>query len=449
MRILCSLLAVFSKENGILLPLFALVLEITVFRQTDDPDRRLRRLFLSASGVVVLGYLLFVVVKSAGVYPFRDFSMLERLLTQPYLLAMYLKLAFFPDLFAYNPFHEQLKAFTPATLPWAGWLALLAVPALLLTAVRQRHRMPLFSFAVLWFFTAHLLESTVIGLELYFEHRNYVALFGPCVALGIWLSQLATSYRKLVVAGCAAYLLLLASITGFITSVWGTPLKAAELWFEKTDGSARAAEHLALLYLEQNRVMEAYFVLQSQVKTCPDCLGSRIQYALVACAVNDPTSVRENLTAVTQQAATQLMIGSAPSALASLKRQIEQQNCSLVNMAQIQELNQVLLQYQTKEVNASKRFELLLNLHQLAELDGVEDQSLQYLQQAYQLRADPMLGEVIFNNLLDLTKFTEAQLLLEQHLCQPLPYNPFLRLKQQQRCQDMSQRLNASREAKP
>jgi protein O-mannosyl-transferase len=362
---------------------------------------------------------------------------------------VYLKLAFLPDLFSYNPFHEQIKAFTFSTMPVIGWVALLALPALMIFAIRIRIKHPVISFAILWFFAAHLLESTVIGLELYFEHRNYVALFGPCFALGYGLLRCAVRYQKLMVAGAVAYLLLIATITGYVTSIWGTPLRAAEVWFDKEFGSARAAEHLALSYLEQNRLMEAYFVMQAQIKACPDCLGSRVQFMIIACAVNDPTSVAENLAAIKAMAPTQRMIGSAPSALASLKRQIEQNNCPLISLQEVKQLNELLLKYQSVEINASKRFELLLNLHQLAEFEQNKAVSLQYLQQAFSIRQDLMLGEVIFNNLLDLPTLTEAKTLLEQQLCHKAPVNPFLRLQHQQKCQELSERLNAKSQSLP
>ena len=54
----------------------------------------------------------------------------------------------------------------------------------LFLALAKRRQLPLFSFSVLFFYASHLLESTVINLELYFEHRNYIAaafLFLPIV----------------------------------------------------------------------------------------------------------------------------------------------------------------------------------------------------------------------------------------------------------------------------
>ncbi|MBU1437825.1 MAG: hypothetical protein KKF79_10700 [Gammaproteobacteria bacterium] len=440
--VLFTILAVFSKENGILLPVLALVLEKTIFRQLTDKHKKIRLLYLWCCFAIVMTYLCYVVFSTGGIYPFRDFTMLERVFTQPYILITYLKLAFFPDLFAYNPFHDNVQVFKLGNLPWYATAAIACVIGLLVLAVKVRHKLPVLSFAILWFFAAHLLESTVIGLELYFEHRNYVALFGPCFALGWALQQCDKKYYRFVITGAVSYLILLALITTFVVQIWGKPLAAAEHWFDKQFGSPRAAEHLALLYLEHGQAMPAYFTLQAQVKACDECIGSRLQYVIVACAVMDESSVKENLDRVKQLAASQHIIGSAPSALASLQRQIDNKNCSLVTTRELKELNLLLLQHQTIQINASKHFELLLNLHQLAELEQNKTESLDYLRQAFDVRPAIQLGEVIFNNLLDVQDPTEAQI-FQQQLCQELPRNLFTREQTRQRCEAMTKRLNS------
>lgn len=86
-----------------------------------------------------------------------------------------------PRAVAFGPFHDDYTVYDSSSiLAWlaaAAWL-LVAVLAFIL---RQRTRLPL--FALLWFTVAHLVESTVIPLELYFEHRNYLAVVGPLFAL--------------------------------------------------------------------------------------------------------------------------------------------------------------------------------------------------------------------------------------------------------------------------
>ena len=432
--VVCSALATLSKENGILLPVLALCIETFLYKGKDK-YQKLRLAGMYCAFFIVLSYLIFYAVSSNGVFLNRDFNLAERLLTQPYIILSYLKLALIPDLFAYNPFHDNLTAFTLSTIPLFGLISLCIIITVPIAAFIARKQHPVLSFAIAWFLAAHLLESSVIGLELYFEHRNYIALFGPLFALVFYLNKLCADHKKLIVSGAIAYSALLITITAYAVSAWGRPIFAAEAWYDKQFGSARAAEHLALLYLEQNRTMDAYFTLQAQVKACPDCIGSRVQYALVSCAVNDITSLHENIAEVKKLAPVQKMLGSAPSALASFATQIEHGNCSHITYRELYDINSVLLEHQFEDINASKRFALLINMHGLAEKLGLKAESISYLQQAYQIRYDFNLGNVIYNLLKDVGRNAEANQFFATSLCQPKTANILVKRRIQNDCE--------------
>ena len=70
--------------------------------------------------------------------------------------------------------------------------ALLVLLALLVGAWSIRRRHPAMALAVLFYFGAHLLESSSIALELYFEHRNYIPAMLMFWPLGLWLSGTRT-----------------------------------------------------------------------------------------------------------------------------------------------------------------------------------------------------------------------------------------------------------------
>lgn len=434
--IVCTALATLSKENGMLLPVLALCIETFLYKRKDK-YRKLRLAYFYSALFIVLGYLVYYVVNSNSLYLNRDFTAFERLLTQPFVILSYLKLTFLPDLFAYNPFHDNLKAFTIETITVSGIISVFVVLLAPFVTFKSRVRHPLISFAIAWFFAAHLLESSTVGLELYFEHRNYIAAIGPLIALAYYLDLASRRYKKLIVVGTVSYALLLIVITGYIVSVWGRPTLAAEAWFDKQLGSPRAAEHLALHYLENNRTMDAYFTLQAQVKACPSCLGSRVQYALVSCAVNDTTSMHENIAEVMKLAPIQKMIGSAPSALSSFSKQIESGNCLHMTHRELYDINSVLLEHQTEDINASKRFALLINMHGLADKLGLTADSISYLQQAYQLRYDFNLGNVIYNQLKEAGRFDEAYQFFTTSLCQPRTANVVVKHRILTECEAM------------
>ena len=161
----CTILATLSKENGILLPLLALCIECFLYKNKDK-YQKLRQISLYAALSVVLLYLIFYVINNNGMYLNRDFSVAERLLTQPFIILSYLKLALVPDLFAYNPFHDNMTAFSASTMPLLGFISIGIIIAAPLVAFMARKKQPILSFAIAWFLTAHILESSVIGLEL-------------------------------------------------------------------------------------------------------------------------------------------------------------------------------------------------------------------------------------------------------------------------------------------
>jgi hypothetical protein len=187
--------ALFSKENGALLPLLLLVVESIFFRFAMPARLQISRLLLVVLLVLptlaLLGYLISLGLGVASVGNLRDFSPAERMLTEPRLLLTYLTQFFWPDP-AGMPFYFDNVIASRGLLDPTATLGAIALCLLLLGAALAcvwHGRAPLFAFAVLWFFGAHLLESTTVPLELGFEHRNYLPVFGFTFSMGVGLWQ--------------------------------------------------------------------------------------------------------------------------------------------------------------------------------------------------------------------------------------------------------------------
>src|SRR5690606_37280985 len=105
------------KENGILLPVFALVLESTLLRTTPQSQsfRRLRLFAFSACLLVILCYLASTLPNAAQAYESRPFTLFERIITQPVILFDYLRLAFLPSILSYSPFHDHYPMYSSLT----------------------------------------------------------------------------------------------------------------------------------------------------------------------------------------------------------------------------------------------------------------------------------------------------------------------------------------------
>lgn len=438
-----TLLAMFTKENGILLPVFALVIQATLLADRTSPGR-LRSLRMVAGGAalaIILTYLAYSAIRSGGVFGGREFNLLERIQTQPLILLEYLREAFAPRPYGLHPFHDGYPKVGSLAEHPVALFAVILWPTLTLLAIRFRRRYPVIAFAVLWFIAAHLLESTVLGLELYFEHRNYLALFGPCLALAWAVERTPDRYRRLAVAGFAAYLATLGAILFHVTNLWGDKLDAAETWFVHAYKSPRAAEHLALLYLEQGHFNEAYQVMRIQVDDCPQCLASVTQAALLACAAGDAQQTRNYFAQAEALAIEARNVSGATSVLNAMHNAVEEEKCTLLGYDQLETLNQSLLRHQTSGLGALSRKAIHINLQRIAMTRDDAKTALDHLKQAWDADNDRALGHAIVLRLLDRQAVEEAKAFHRDELCRDFPKHPMLGRAARKQCDALMQAI--------
>lgn len=246
--LLFGALAFASKEDAILLPVYALALELTLLRfRAHDPavTIRLRKVYLAGTAIAVVLFLAVVLPHywRWDPYPGRDFSTYERLLTQGRVLVMYLGQILWPlpDRlpFYYDHIAPSRGLLQPATtLP-----SLLLVAALLGIALRLRARRPILSLGILLFFAGHLLTSNVVGLELAFEHRNHLPLAGIVLAVADLLdAALRRTHAPawVLVGACLAISAGEAAGTWQRSQVWGDTMTFARHSTAIAPQSARA-----------------------------------------------------------------------------------------------------------------------------------------------------------------------------------------------------------------
>lgn len=288
-----TLLGVFSKEQAGLLPLLLWVLDTNLLRKSHlhGTQQKLWRLFKLFAFYLPTAFISLYFLRTAlnadAAYANRDYDLHERLWTQSVILWDYLRLGLFPRALAFGPFHDDYPVLG------ASLTTVLAVTAWLLTFLaawylRHKNRWPL--FALLWFFVAHLVESTVIPLELYFEHRNYLAIAGPLLALVALASQWAQSDKprqRITIGLFSAYGLLLASVLWQVTSLFGQNPVAAQLWHEQHPQSIRAAQYLASGLSERGDIAGALAVLDETAINHPSSAGAvNLQSLQLACVLN-------------------------------------------------------------------------------------------------------------------------------------------------------------------
>jgi hypothetical protein len=264
---LCTFLAVLSKANGALLPLFAWIVDAILLKPHSAVAERTRRgmTWMKSCLLVLPSALLFAYVAyqavagmTRGILAERPWTLGQRLITEPRVVMDYLGLLWIPRPYSTGLFNDSVAVSTgwltpPGTLP-----CILAVGALLFVAYATRRRYPALAVALLFYFAGQLLESTSIPLELYFEHRNYLPAMLMFWPLALWLCEgafekpdLRTSHRApegLRGVRFALSILLplgLASLTYLRADLWGNRDDQALLWGEKNVHSPRAQAYAA------------------------------------------------------------------------------------------------------------------------------------------------------------------------------------------------------------
>ncbi len=274
--LLSFLLAMGSKQNAVTFPAALLLIEAIFFMDPEFWQREKAKWICVGTVIglaIIFGLLLFYWQKNPipvimDGYRIRPFTLLERLLTETRVLIFYLSQLFYPVSEQFSIIHEFDLSKTLLD-PWTTLAAIIIICALIATAFYRARNNALLSFSIFFFFLGHSVESTILPLELVFEHRNYLPslfLFLP-VAAGI--KRLIDKYRgksKLL------YFLLLCFVPILITGLalgsytrniaWATEKALWQDAMQKAPSLARPYQGLALALERENRSSEALGLYQ-------------------------------------------------------------------------------------------------------------------------------------------------------------------------------------------
>lgn len=176
-------LSVLSKENGIMTLAYLWCVEWFALRQPDGdalPSRAaMFRYALTVCGAVCAAYLLYMWLQhNSDSLLTRGFTLTERVLTEGRILWWYFAQTLWPRIDDMALVHDtwalSRSLWQPpvTSVAWAAWV--LAAGA----SFALRSRWPAFGIGVLWYLLGHALEAGPMGLELVYEHRNYVPSLG-------------------------------------------------------------------------------------------------------------------------------------------------------------------------------------------------------------------------------------------------------------------------------
>lgn len=283
-----TLLAILCKESGLILPVFVLVLESTILKSPAAVRTRVWRIwqcvFLGAPLLFIVAYLAKSVPYPEALALSRGFTGGERLLTEAGLLWVYLYKAVIGIPGSLGIFQES-RSVAHSLWEWQTALACLAWIALGAAAIVWRRRWPLFALAVLWYLAGHLIESTLISLELYFEHRNYLPIIGPVFAISSFLLIRQRRWRIIATVTASAFMALSAYFLFVFTSMWGEPSTSARYWAMRYPDSVRAVTTMATFQLTEEGPLRAAQTLDEFATRNPNHAYLRIQQLNLLCRI--------------------------------------------------------------------------------------------------------------------------------------------------------------------
>ncbi|NOR70523.1 MAG: hypothetical protein GQ532_12660 [Methylomarinum sp.] len=252
---ICTPLTVLSKENGLLLPYFLLLIEFVFFR-FNSPNKKLSvtlrygSMLLIAIPVLIASYNYSHIINwVVGGYSTRDFTLTERLLTESRVVCFYLRLIFLPNINLMGIFHDDIALSSSLFSPANTLFSCLFILGLLISAIALIRKAPIFSFGILFFFLGHSIESSFLSLEITHEHRNYLPLFGLvfmfCYYLTILLETIPKNYKYIIIS---TLIIFLSGNTVLRASQWGNQLLLSLTEVKNHPNSYRANHELSRVY---------------------------------------------------------------------------------------------------------------------------------------------------------------------------------------------------------
>ncbi|MCP5479018.1 MAG: hypothetical protein H7A20_09595 [Rhodanobacteraceae bacterium] len=379
-RLLCLILtpaltvmAALAKENGLLVPLLCLPLAWLWRQNTHRTRPEPAVFFIIFLGLPALAAMALALFEPARIglngYLLRDFSMTERLLTQPRALLDYTASVFLPTDRTVSLFTDAYETSRGLLNPPSTALACLFWLTLTTAAALVSRRRPFIAVGIAIFLIGHSLESSFLSLELYFAHRNYLPSAGLVLAATdtvAWILSIpgaSMTLRRCSWAFFAGLLLLESLTTARFSRTFSsveTMAAAGRAAYPQSSRAALAYSTVAMERGEQEAALHELDRLAGVDNTESRQVGS-VAYLATACLTGLPTTSEQWERA--GQSATGTITRHTASAFELLFRSIQQAGCG-------EEFRTSAGRLAEKYINASNQPESVTTRQQLRLIAG-------------------------------------------------------------------------------
>jgi tetratricopeptide (TPR) repeat protein len=273
------ILALGSKQIAATLPFFVLLYEWYFFQNRSMSWLKHKLPYVIGVciflGIIVFAYAGLNPVHSIlSGYASRDFTLTERVLTQFRVVAYYVSLLVYPHPGRLNLLHD-FEVSHSLIDPISTLISMGVIVGSIGLAFCLAKKEPLISFSILWFFGNLVMESSVISLEMIFEHRTYLPSMLMWLIVVVLIHKFAT--RKSLAFGLLGIIAFTFSLWTYErNSVWASETSFWNDCAKKTSGNPRVFHGLGRLHLKKRNIDEALEAFETALTIDPDFVISYV-----------------------------------------------------------------------------------------------------------------------------------------------------------------------------
>ncbi|WDJ07098.1 hypothetical protein [Xanthomonas campestris] len=263
-----TLLGIQGKQSAVVLVGLCLVVEIGWFQEPREWNWVLKSfyIFFVVMPLLILPFALYHYWHSLEAAMLEwGMTPSERLLTEPRVLWQYLHMLVVPYSPAMGIYNDDFVISHGLLTPISTLLSIVGLITVSAVAWNVRKRLPATFVGWFWFLVAHSVEASIVPIELYYEHRNYLPQFGLWLMLidlvAAALRYLKKSEIKVKVLGntlACGFIAVLAFQTWSKAMVWQTSLGISLAAVETHPNSARAHVAFGFAAMQAGLVGETY-----------------------------------------------------------------------------------------------------------------------------------------------------------------------------------------------
>lgn len=215
-------MAILAKESAFITLAWLVIIELFYFSKPPVWKIGIRPALIALTTIsAVTGVILVMILPIQEQYLVREFTIGERLLTQTRVIWSYINEIFLPNSSRMGIFQDDYPISHGLLSPVTTLAAVMGLAGLLIASIKlAASQWWSVSFGIFFYLSGHLVESTIVPLEIYFEHRNYLPSAGLLFASASAVLMLWPWRQSLLAGTFSLYLCTLAFSTAQLSRIW-------------------------------------------------------------------------------------------------------------------------------------------------------------------------------------------------------------------------------------